>query len=133
MSHRGDEWRRPSVVISGYEEELATAEERLKQAGVPVQRLAVSHGFHSPQMAEMEEEFERVAAGSRFRSAANKTDLERDGQTARRGRNEPPGYWRRQVRQPVRFQRQWNSCAATAVFLEVGRAARWPAWHGRSA
>ncbi|HEX3377797.1 MAG TPA: type I polyketide synthase, partial [Candidatus Acidoferrales bacterium] len=50
-----------SVVISGYAEEVEIAEERLKREEVRVQRLGVSHGFHSPRMAEMAEEFEGIA------------------------------------------------------------------------
>lgn len=56
-----------SVVVSGYEEELALVEQRLVSAGVRVKRLAVSYGFHSPQTAEMEEAFERVAGGLSYR------------------------------------------------------------------
>ena len=46
-----------SVVISGFEEGIAQAEARLTKNGIKVKRLNVSHGFHSPQMAEMEEAF----------------------------------------------------------------------------
>ena len=109
-----------SVVVSGYEDELATVEQRLKQAGVSVQRLAVSHGFHSPQMAEMEEAFERVAAGITFRTPRVELISSWTGQPARLAELSQPGYWRSQVSQPVRFRAALEQLRSYRVFLEVG-------------
>ncbi len=55
-----------SVVISGFTDGVEIVEERLTGAGVRVQRLKVSHGFHSPQMAEMAADFEEVVRDIRF-------------------------------------------------------------------
>ena len=110
-----------SVVISGYEEEVGIAEERLKKAGVRVQRLVVSHGFHSPQMAEMEEEFERVAQGIGYAGPRVKMISSVTGKEV--GREEiNAGYWRRQVREPVRFQKAMETVreGGQRVFVEVG-------------
>jgi len=107
-----------SVVIAGYEEELAQVAERL--AGVRVKRLAVSHGFHSPQMAEMEEAFERVAreiaySRPRVELISSVTGRPVGGEELSRAE-----YWRRQVRQPVRFAEAIAGLAKYRVFVEAG-------------
>jgi len=55
-----------NIVLSGYRRELSQVEEKLVRAGARVVRLAVSHAFHSPQMHEIEDAFETVAAGVKF-------------------------------------------------------------------
>ena len=111
-----------SVVISGFEEELTIAEGRLRQTGIPVQRLAVSHGFHSPQMREMEAPFETVA--SHLVYAAPRVDLISSvtGRPVSRKEMSDPQYWRRQVGQPVRFREAVETLDAEgcAVFVEIG-------------
>ncbi len=110
-----------SVVIAGYEEEVGIAEGRLKQGGAKVQRLAVSHGFHSPQMKEMEEAFERLAAGVEYK--APKVNLISSVTGKELGRGEiTAGYWRRQVREPVKFSAAMKTLKELGqrVYLEVG-------------
>src|SRR5258708_40099129 len=50
-----------NTVISGARAAVEEVSERLAGAGVRVERLRVSHGFHSPLMEEMLEEFEQLA------------------------------------------------------------------------
>ena len=111
-----------SVVISGYAAELKIAEERLSQAGIRVQRLAVSHGFHSPQMQGMEGAFEEMAG--RMRYGAPRVGLISSVTGRRVGREEMSqgSYWRRQVSQPVRFREALETLQGErhTVFLEVG-------------
>jgi acyl transferase domain-containing protein/NADPH:quinone reductase-like Zn-dependent oxidoreductase/acyl carrier protein len=109
-----------SVVVAGYEEELAIVEQRLQESGVAVQRLTVSHGFHSPQMAEMEEAFERVAAGVSFRAPQVELISSWTGQPARSGELSQPAYWRKQASQPVRFAAAMEALRGYRVFIEVG-------------
>ena len=109
-----------SVVVAGYEEELAIVEQRLKESGVALQRLAVSHGFHSPQMAEMEEAFERAAAGVSFRAPQVELISSWTGQPARSGELSQPSYWRKQASQPVRFAAAMEALRGYRVFIEVG-------------
>src|SRR3984957_2593918 len=110
-----------SIVISGYETELGIAEERLKQARVRVQRLAVAHAFHSPQMAEMEAEFEAVARGIEYAAPGVKLISSVTGKEVGRGEINA-GYWRRQGREPVRFQAAMQTLrdAGQRVFVEMG-------------
>ena len=110
-----------SVVISGYEEEISIAEERLRSAGVRAQRLAVSHGFHSPQMAEMEAAFEEIASGLRYNAPRVQLISSVTGRAI--GLEEiGPEYWRRQVREPVRFGKAMEALkgAGSEVFMEIG-------------
>jgi acyl transferase domain-containing protein/SAM-dependent methyltransferase/acyl carrier protein len=109
-----------SVVVSGYEGELAQVEQRLVSAGVGVKRLRVSHGFHSPQMAEMEEAFERVAGELNYGAPQVEMISSLSGQAIRGEELSDAGYWRRQVREPVRFAAAVEGLRRYPVFLETG-------------
>ena len=110
-----------SVVISGYEQEVSKVVERLRGAGVRVQLLEVSHAFHSPQMSAMEEEFEQVAATVKFESPRVAMISSVTGREM--GRQEiSAGYWRRQVRDSVRFHQAMETLKEKdyEVFVEAG-------------
>jgi malonyl CoA-acyl carrier protein transacylase len=111
-----------SVVISGYREEVEEVSERLRAAGVRVQPLAVSHGFHSPQMEAMEAAFETVARGITYHAPQVRLISSVTGQLVGRDDLSEPGYWRRQVREPVRFAQAMERLKEQAygVFVEVG-------------
>jgi acyl transferase domain-containing protein/acyl carrier protein len=114
-----------SVVISGYTEELGRVEDRLRDEGIRVQRLRGSHGFHSPQMREMEEAFEALAAEVRFVRPRLPVISSVTGQPVGPEEMSHAGYWRRQVSQPVRFRQAMESLRDQGgeVFLEVGPGA----------
>lgn len=109
-----------SIVISGYEEELVIAEQRLQSGGTRVSRLSVSHAFHSPQMTEIENAFERAASQIQF--AAPKLPLisSLTGEPVKREELSKPAYWSRQIRQPVRFQQAMQHLRHHRAFVEVG-------------
>ncbi len=111
-----------SLVISGYEQELQIAEQRLKETGVNVQRLNVSHAFHSPQMGEMEEAFEAVAREIQFQPPRLRLVSSVTGRAVARDEMSQAAYWRRQVSEPVRFRQAMESLreSGAMVFLEVG-------------
>jgi malonyl CoA-acyl carrier protein transacylase/SAM-dependent methyltransferase/acyl carrier protein len=110
-----------SVVIAGYAAEVEQVEERLRAEGMELKRLAVSHGFHSPQMEEMEAEFESIAGQFTYGAPAVQWIAGLTG-NAIGSQSVDANYWRRQVRQPV----QWARAMATmeqqgaAVYLEIG-------------
>ena len=112
-----------SVVVSGYEEELGQVEQRLLQAGVRVKRLAVSHGFHSPQMAEIEEAWERKVAEVSFHKPQLEMISSVTGKAVRGEELSQASYWREQVRQPVRFAAAMEEVRAYGVFVEAGPGA----------
>ena len=110
-----------SVVISGFEQEVSVVVQRLQENGIRVQKLEVSHAFHSPQMSAMEEEFERVASAIKFESPRVAMISSVTGNEM--GRHEIcAAYWRRQVREPVRFHQAMETLREKdyEVFVEAG-------------
>ena len=111
-----------SVVISGYIEELEKVEQRLRDEGIQAQRLRTSHGFHSPQMREMEDAFEALASQIQYAPPRMQMISSVTGQLIAPEEMSHPSYWRRQVSQPVRFRQVMESLRdhGSQVFLEVG-------------
>ncbi len=110
-----------SVVISGYEQEVEEVEKRLQAEAVEVKRLAVSHGFHSPQMGEMAGAFEEVAARQQYRPPAMQWISGVTGECIS-SESVDAAYWRRQVRQPVEWTRAMAAMEreGAAIYVEVG-------------
>jgi malonyl CoA-acyl carrier protein transacylase/SAM-dependent methyltransferase len=110
-----------SVVISGYGKEVEEVERRLRAEGVECKRLAVSHGFHSPQMDEMQAAFAQLAAQQQYRSPAVKWVSAMTGKLVQ-SEGVPASYWPDQVRQPVCWAQAMETLEAeqAAVYLEVG-------------
>ncbi len=95
--------------------------ESLEKDGIPVQRLAVSHAFHSPQMREMEAPFELAAASIECRTPRCRLISSVTGREVADDMRQP-AYWRRQVSQPVRFSEAMRTLGQIGcrIFLEVG-------------
>jgi len=112
-----------SVVISGPQEAVNETADRLAAHGRRVHPLTVSHGFHSPLMEPMFDEFARIAARVEPRPpqiplvsnvTAQLVGAEGDFGSAR--------YWVEHIRRPVRFAdsiRTLQSHGATH-FIEAG-------------
>jgi acyl transferase domain-containing protein/acyl carrier protein len=113
------------TVISGYEGELRIVEQRLMESGVRVHRLKVSHGFHSPQMREMEAAFAEVAQEIQFQAPRLRVISSVTGQAVSGKEMSQPAYWRCQVGAPVRFSRAMETLreSEATVFLEAGPGA----------
>ena len=112
-----------AVVISGEQAAVERITERLVQQGRRVQRLAVSHAFHSALMEPMLEEFAGVAAQvvvgePRIGLVSNVTG-ELVGPDSGFG---SARYWVEHVRQPVRFAEGVRCVQTRGVthFMEVG-------------
>lgn len=110
------------VVASGYTEALEIVEQRLRNQGVRVQRLNVSHAFHSPQMDEIMDPFAAVAAQLTVRPPQIMWVSSVTGNLMGPNEAADPQYWRRQVREPVRFHSAMETLKrkGKSVFLEVG-------------
>ncbi|WP_372444023.1 type I polyketide synthase [Micromonospora antibiotica] len=90
-----------AVVIAGPEQPTLQAAEAVAAGlGVRHRRLSVSHAFHSPLMEPMLDEFRTVVEGLSFHPARIAVVSSVTGQV---GDLSDPGYWVRQVREPVRF------------------------------
>jgi myxalamid-type polyketide synthase MxaB len=109
------------VVLSGETRALESIAALLKEQGVAVQRLKVSHAFHSPLMEPMLEEFAAIAGAIPFRAPrltlfSNVTGREIGAEIAQ------ANYWVRHVRQTVRFADSIQAVTASGcgIFLEAG-------------
>ncbi|NNH73588.1 type I polyketide synthase [Nocardia uniformis] len=110
-----------SVVISGVGTAVEAVAEACAEKGWRTHRLRVSHAFHSVLMEPMLAEFAAAIAGVSFDvpsiplvstvSGARVTDEMSN-----------PGYWVRQVREPVRFADAVTTMAVSGVsrFVELG-------------
>jgi microcystin synthetase protein McyG len=101
------------TVLSGSGTALESALRRLAAGGLSVQKLAVSHAFHSPLMDPALPHFERTLSTLRFGSPDREWISTLTGQLVPRN-DLDPAYWLRQVREPVRFE------AAMTTLLERG-------------
>lgn len=111
-----------NVVISGRSETIDRIATTFTKQGIKTQPLTVSHAFHSPLMAPMMSEFERIA---REISYAPPQTLFVSAMTGQLVSHEvtDPAYWVRHVREPVRFA---DGLAAALrkrnlhLFVEIG-------------
>ncbi|OSC41327.1 type I polyketide synthase [Mycobacterium decipiens] len=113
-----------SVVISGEQDAVGVVIDRLAGSGRRVQRLAVSHAFHSVLMEPMIDEFAKVVADVSASAPRRGLVSNVTGQLAGPGYGSG-AYWVEHVRKPVRFSdgvRLAKSLGAR-VFAEVGPAA----------
>jgi acyl transferase domain-containing protein/acyl carrier protein len=113
-----------NVVIAGAQAEVEAIAARLAAQGLRTQALVVSHAFHSPLMAPMVDEFQRLAAQvvhaePQLTWVSNLTGAPLDWAT---WGPRMADYWARHVREPVAFERGVQALAATQcdVHLEIG-------------
>ena len=111
-----------NVVISGLATHVEAVVTRLAAESVHCQELPVSHAFHSPLMEPMLAEFETVVGkmdlqAPKIRLVSNATGRIADPKQITR-----TDYWRRHVREPVRFAQGMQTLAEEGcrVFLELG-------------
>ena len=113
---------RRSGVISGDHQAVETIVEELEAEGIKTKRLNVSHAFHSPLMEPMLSDFESVARQVTF--AAPQIGLISNVTGERVTDAEVMGaeYWRRHVRETVRFADGMDTLEqlGIGVFVEIG-------------
>jgi acyl transferase domain-containing protein len=111
-----------STVLSGSEKEVEAARAHFDASGTKTKRLAVSHAFHSPLMEPMLAEFDEVARGISYAEPRIPIVSGLSGKPLTAAEATDPGYWVRQVREPVRFG---DAVAAlreegASAFVELG-------------
>jgi acyl transferase domain-containing protein/acyl-CoA synthetase (AMP-forming)/AMP-acid ligase II/acyl carrier protein len=111
------------VVVSGERQALGKVLDTLSAAGVRTRRLRVSHAFHSPLMTPVEAPFERRVRAVHSQAPRLPLVSGLTGQVAA-GDLAEPAYWRRQLREPVRFAAAMRTLRRLGcdTFLEVGPA-----------
>ena len=110
------------TVISGADDAVATTAAKFFKAGVRVQRLTVSHAFHSPLMDPMLDAFEQAAAKVKYAPPTMALISNVSGAVASAEVVTTPRYWREHVRAGVRFADGLRTLATLKpdVCLEVG-------------
>jgi malonyl CoA-acyl carrier protein transacylase len=111
-----------NVVISGRVAEVERIAAGFAAEGVRVERLCVSHAFHSLLMEPIEQEFARRAAQVEFRTPRVALISSVTGRAAKAVELGDGDYWRRQVREPVRFREAIETLAGQGCdgFVEIG-------------
>jgi len=118
-----------NIVISGEKNAVAALVSSFEALGIKSKALTVSHAFHSPLMEPMLEEFERLAGEIKFHPAripliSNLTAQALLWRTDGKEEEgfEPRHYWRRHVREAVRFADSMRTLHQMGfqLFLEVG-------------
>ncbi|GAA2563308.1 hypothetical protein GCM10010295_61880 [Streptomyces intermedius] len=103
-----------SLTLSGDAAAVDALEKRLRDQGVRVKRLTVSHAFHSHLMEPMLTEFATVAESLTYRAPTIPVVPTAPGDMA------TPAYWVDQIREPVRFADAVASLPGRTRFLELG-------------
>jgi len=113
---------RRQVVVTGSEEGLKRMEERMKRRGVMSRRLGVGQAFHSRQLEEVMEEYEREVRKVEMKGIGIPYVTNVRGGWAREGEVKEARYWVRQMREAVRYAEGLEEVmkGGGKVMLEVG-------------
>jgi acyl transferase domain-containing protein/NADPH:quinone reductase-like Zn-dependent oxidoreductase/acyl carrier protein len=113
------------TVLSGPSADLDAIDEELRRDGVSTNRLAVSHAFHSPLMAEVTGRFEAEIAGLTAREPKISIVSDVTGELADPVAVTTPAYWSRHIGASVDFVAGMTFIAARGrhTFLEIGPGA----------
>lgn len=109
------------TVIAGSAEAVDAASAVFAGAGIEVRRLAVSRAFHAPSVDAVLDDFERRAAAISYARPRIPLISNVTGMVATEALT-TPGYWRRQMREPVRFADGMRAAHALGcdTFAEMG-------------
>ncbi len=110
------------VVISGQIESVQAILDAFAAVGIKSRPLKVSHAFHSPLMDPILDSFEAIARGVATRALRITLISNLTGASVAEAPN--AGYWRKHVRQAVRFSSGIEAAwaAGARAFVEVGPA-----------
>jgi acyl transferase domain-containing protein/acyl carrier protein len=108
-----------SVVVTGEAAHVDRVVADFKARGVRARRLRVAHAFHSALMEPVLEPFRNVLDGVAYHPLKVPLVSTLTGKPAADGELADPGYWVRQIREPVRFADALTALAP-AAFVELG-------------
>jgi acyl transferase domain-containing protein len=109
-----------NTVVSGPVASVERLCNVFEERGVCVQRLRVSHAFHSPLMEPMAKELEEIAATIKFVAPQIRFISSVTGRPAAAAELCQPVYWRRQALDTVRFGEALLQLSGIEGFLEIG-------------
>jgi acyl transferase domain-containing protein/acyl carrier protein len=111
-----------SVVFSGDEDAVLKLGDLWSSRGRKTKRLRVSHAFHSHRMEDMLAEYAEVANRLTFAAPQVPIVSNLTGEPVPAEQVSDPGYWIRQVREPVRFYEgvKWLVGQGVSCLLELG-------------
>jgi acyl transferase domain-containing protein/surfactin synthase thioesterase subunit/acyl carrier protein len=109
-----------STVVSGERDALRTLTEELQRQNIGYRELRISNGFHSPRTEPILDEFENVAA--QLKHHAPKLPLISNLTGELMSAAPDASYWRRHLREPVRFGAGMLALAKLEcpTFVEIG-------------
>ena len=109
-------------VISGAADAIEALCREFKMASVRFKPLVVSHAFHSPLVEPILDAFERAAGAIRFAAPQLRLVSNVSGDLAEASEVTHPAYWRRHVREAVRFGAGLQALAALKpdCIVEIG-------------
>jgi natural product biosynthesis luciferase-like monooxygenase protein len=110
------------VVISGPSDKVERVLVQLERDGVRTQRLDVSHAFHSLLMEPILDQFKQQAQQVVFHRPHLPLVSNLTGCVWQEGEKPDASYWRRHLREPVRFDAGVRALAAAGceLFIEIG-------------
>ncbi|MEP7311634.1 MAG: beta-ketoacyl synthase N-terminal-like domain-containing protein, partial [Pseudomonadota bacterium] len=110
------------TVISGSASEVDSLCATFTAAGVRCQRLPVSHAFHSSLVEPVLDDFERAVAAVKLRPPQLRLISNLTGRLAEPDAVTQPGYWRRHLREAVRWADGMRTLAALRpdICVEIG-------------
>jgi phthiocerol/phenolphthiocerol synthesis type-I polyketide synthase E len=109
-------------VVSGPDDAVRDLADRLRAEGIQCRELRTSHAFHSASMAAAAERFEAEFAHTVLRAPRLRLVSAATGREVTPAEAVAPGFWARQLVQPVRFDLAVDRVLGEAgtLLLEVG-------------
>ncbi|MGC4746992.1 SDR family NAD(P)-dependent oxidoreductase [Micromonospora sp. DT201] len=111
-----------ACVVSGDPDQVRRITTHFRGLGRKVRALRVSHAFHSPHLDAVLDDYRRVAESLRYATPRIPLVSTVTGEPLTAAQAADPGYWVRQLREPVRFldaMRRLRADGAT-TYLEIG-------------
>ncbi|MEO1373245.1 MAG: amino acid adenylation domain-containing protein [Cyanobacteria bacterium J06635_10] len=111
-----------NIVISGIKQAVESAISEFSNQGITVQRLNVSHAFHSPLMEPILDEFERKSCQINYQPLSIPLVSNRTGEILKSGEILDGRYWCHHLGNSVQFAQGMNALAeyGCKIFVEVG-------------
>ncbi|MDJ0517580.1 MAG: type I polyketide synthase [Trichodesmium sp. MO_231.B1] len=111
-----------NIVISGEATAVESVVSQLENQGLEARQLNVSHGFHSPLMEPMLDDFAKVASEVQYSSPSIKLISNLTGKLVEENQVCQASYWCQHIREAVQFSASMETLNREGynIFLEIG-------------